>query len=175
MYISFSLAKIIYFLKDFYFKFFKSIYIMINKKVYFVVIFHISEVSKSYWDIQQLQSNMFYLINYNFLSFFGFFSAVWGGAKLADVLELVGIPNLTSTTQSGGKHVEFVSVDKCKVTNSAFQYIILKLLLLFSGHFSLMKFFCMLSFMEGLYWCNAFWIIKTLGRKWWPLQGIYST
>jgi len=84
---------------------------------------------------------MFYLINYNFLSFFEFFSAVWGGAKLADVLELVGIPNLTSTTQSGGKHVEFVSVDKCKVTNSAFQNIILKLLLLFSGPFSMMNFF----------------------------------
>lgn len=42
-------------------------------------------------------------------------SAVWGGAKLADVLELVGIPKLTSGTQFGGKHVEFVSVDKCKV------------------------------------------------------------
>ncbi|XP_039068202.1 sulfite oxidase-like [Hibiscus syriacus] len=34
-------------------------------------------------------------------------NAVWGGAKLADVLELAGIPNLTSSTQSGGKHVEF--------------------------------------------------------------------
>lgn len=42
-------------------------------------------------------------------------SAVWGGAKLADVLELVGIPYLASITQSGGKHVEFVSIDKCKV------------------------------------------------------------
>lgn len=49
-----------------------------------------------------------------------FFSAVWGGAKLADVLELVGISKLTSITQSGGKHVEFVSIDKCKVTNLAF-------------------------------------------------------
>ena len=39
---------------------------------------------------------------------------------MADVLELVGIPYLTSTTKSGGKHVEFVSVDKCKVTNLAF-------------------------------------------------------
>lgn len=44
-------------------------------------------------------------------------SAVWGGAKLADVLELVGIPKLTSGTQFGGKHVEFVSVDKCKEEN----------------------------------------------------------
>ncbi|KAF5479815.1 hypothetical protein F2P56_000606 [Juglans regia] len=44
-------------------------------------------------------------------------NAVWGGAKLADVLELVGIPKLSSTTQSGGKHVEFVSIDKCKEEN----------------------------------------------------------
>ncbi|KAF9601185.1 hypothetical protein IFM89_017133 [Coptis chinensis] len=41
----------------------------------------------------------------------------WGGAKLSDVLELVGIPKLTSSTPSGGKHVEFVSVDKCKEEN----------------------------------------------------------
>jgi len=34
---------------------------------------------------------------------------------LADVLELVGIPKLTSVTQFGGKHVEFVSIDRCKV------------------------------------------------------------
>lgn len=44
-------------------------------------------------------------------------NAVWSGAKLADVLELVGIPKLTSITSSGGKHVEFVSVDKCKEEN----------------------------------------------------------
>nr|GEW36545.1 sulfite oxidase [Tanacetum cinerariifolium] len=44
-------------------------------------------------------------------------NAIWGGAKLADVLELVGIPKLTSTTPSGGKHVEFVSVDRCKEEN----------------------------------------------------------
>ncbi|XP_057488971.1 sulfite oxidase-like isoform X2 [Actinidia eriantha] len=44
-------------------------------------------------------------------------NAVWGGAKLADVLELVGIPKLTGVTQSGGKHVEFVSIDKCKEEN----------------------------------------------------------
>ncbi|XP_034207328.1 sulfite oxidase isoform X3 [Prunus dulcis] len=43
--------------------------------------------------------------------------SVWGGAKLADVLELVGIPKLTGATKSGGKHVEFVSVDKCKEEN----------------------------------------------------------
>ncbi|XP_057465210.1 sulfite oxidase-like isoform X1 [Actinidia eriantha] len=44
-------------------------------------------------------------------------NAVWGGAKLADVLELVGIPKLTSATALGGKHVEFVSIDKCKEEN----------------------------------------------------------
>ncbi|XP_015571180.1 sulfite oxidase isoform X2 [Ricinus communis] len=44
-------------------------------------------------------------------------NAVWGGAKLADVLELVGISKLTSMTKSGGKHVEFVSIDKCKEEN----------------------------------------------------------
>ncbi|KAE8718190.1 Sulfite oxidase [Hibiscus syriacus] len=44
-------------------------------------------------------------------------NAVCGGAKLADVLELVGIPKLTSSTLSGGKHVEFVSIDKCKEEN----------------------------------------------------------
>lgn len=44
-------------------------------------------------------------------------NGVWGGAKLADVLELVGISKLTSTTKSGGKHVEFVSIDKCKEEN----------------------------------------------------------
>ncbi|KAF7134265.1 hypothetical protein RHSIM_Rhsim08G0043500 [Rhododendron simsii] len=44
-------------------------------------------------------------------------NAVWSGAKLADVLELVGIPKLTSATPSGGKHVEFVSIDKCKEEN----------------------------------------------------------
>lgn len=41
--------------------------------------------------------------------------AVWGGAKLADVLALVGIPNCSRVTPSGQKHVEFVSIDKCKV------------------------------------------------------------
>ncbi|XP_044505406.1 sulfite oxidase-like [Mangifera indica] len=41
-------------------------------------------------------------------------NAIWGGAKLADALELVGIPKYTSVTKSGGKHVEFVSIDKCK-------------------------------------------------------------
>ncbi|XP_010250747.1 PREDICTED: sulfite oxidase isoform X3 [Nelumbo nucifera] len=44
-------------------------------------------------------------------------NAIWGGAKLADVLELVGIPKLTKSTPSGGKHVEFISVDMCKEEN----------------------------------------------------------
>ncbi|VAI86452.1 unnamed protein product [Triticum turgidum subsp. durum] len=41
-------------------------------------------------------------------------NATWGGAKLSDVLELVGIHKLSSVTSLGGKHVEFVSVDRCK-------------------------------------------------------------
>ncbi|KAL6983895.1 sulfite oxidase [Sarracenia purpurea var. burkii] len=44
-------------------------------------------------------------------------NAIWSGTKLADVLELVGIPIFTKTTSSGGKHVEFVSVDMCKEEN----------------------------------------------------------
>ncbi|CAM6114483.1 unnamed protein product [Calypogeia fissa] len=38
----------------------------------------------------------------------------WAGARLADVLELVGVPHCTVTTAAGGKHVEFISVDACK-------------------------------------------------------------
>ncbi|KAK1259291.1 Sulfite oxidase [Acorus gramineus] len=41
-------------------------------------------------------------------------NATWGGAKLSDVLELAGIPKLMGVTSYGGKHVEFVSVDRCK-------------------------------------------------------------
>lgn len=41
-------------------------------------------------------------------------NAIWGGAKLSDVLELVGISKLTTVTSLGGKHAEFISVDKCK-------------------------------------------------------------
>ncbi|KAL3813893.1 hypothetical protein ACJIZ3_015161 [Penstemon smallii] len=44
-------------------------------------------------------------------------NAVWAGAKLADALELVGIPKCSHVTPSGGKHVEFVSIDKCKEEN----------------------------------------------------------
>lgn len=41
-------------------------------------------------------------------------NATWGGAKLSDVLELVGISKLSAISSLGGKHVEFISVDKCK-------------------------------------------------------------
>ncbi|XP_075491600.1 sulfite oxidase-like isoform X1 [Primulina tabacum] len=44
-------------------------------------------------------------------------NAVWSGAKLADVLELIGIPKYSHITPSGGRHVEFVSIDKCKEEN----------------------------------------------------------
>ncbi|XP_042395878.1 sulfite oxidase-like isoform X2 [Zingiber officinale] len=44
-------------------------------------------------------------------------NAKWGGAKLADVLELVGISKNTSSSPLGGKHVEFISIDKCKEEN----------------------------------------------------------
>ncbi|KAK4477316.1 hypothetical protein RD792_016533 [Penstemon davidsonii] len=44
-------------------------------------------------------------------------NAVWAGARLADALELVGIPKCSHVTPSGGKHVEFVSIDKCKEEN----------------------------------------------------------
>ncbi|KAI3463107.1 hypothetical protein Pfo_019770 [Paulownia fortunei] len=44
-------------------------------------------------------------------------NAIWGGAKLADVLELIGIPKFSYISPCGGKHVEFVSIDKCKEEN----------------------------------------------------------
>jgi len=44
-------------------------------------------------------------------------TAIWGGAKLCDVLKLVGLSNNTLTTTSGGRHVEFISVDMCKEEN----------------------------------------------------------
>ncbi|KAK3139731.1 hypothetical protein QOZ80_5AG0389000 [Eleusine coracana subsp. coracana] len=40
-------------------------------------------------------------------------NATWGGAKLSDVLHLVGVPYHTEITPTGGKHVEFISVDQC--------------------------------------------------------------
>ncbi|KAI5081504.1 hypothetical protein GOP47_0004687 [Adiantum capillus-veneris] len=44
-------------------------------------------------------------------------NGVWSGARLSDVLNMVGIPNYTKVSSCGGKHVEFVSVDKCKEEN----------------------------------------------------------
>ncbi|KAJ4795007.1 Nitrate reductase [NADH] [Rhynchospora pubera] len=41
-------------------------------------------------------------------------NAIWGGAKLCDAFKLVGIEYNTKMTPSGGKHVEFISVDQCK-------------------------------------------------------------
>ena len=60
-----------------------------------------------------LSSSNFFALQYFILCII---PATWGGAKLADVLELVGIPKLSSVTALGGKHVEFVSVDRCKVS-----------------------------------------------------------
>lgn len=44
-------------------------------------------------------------------------NGVWGGARLSDVLNIVGIPYYTKVSASGGKHVEFVSIDRCKEEN----------------------------------------------------------
>lgn len=42
-------------------------------------------------------------------------TAVWGGVPLYRVLQLAGISAGARETHSGGRHVEFVSVDRCKV------------------------------------------------------------
>lgn len=44
-------------------------------------------------------------------------NGTWGGARLSDILHLAGVPLHTDVTISGGKHVEFVSVDVCKEEN----------------------------------------------------------
>ncbi|XP_057826768.2 sulfite oxidase isoform X1 [Cryptomeria japonica] len=44
-------------------------------------------------------------------------NAVWGGAKLSDLLKLASIPENTANTEAGGKHVEFTSVDACEEEN----------------------------------------------------------
>lgn len=44
-------------------------------------------------------------------------NGVWSGARLSDILNVVGIPQYTKVSTSGAKHVEFVSVDKCKEEN----------------------------------------------------------
>ena len=43
------------------------------------------------------------------------FSGSWTGVRLSDVLHATGIPLHATVSTSGGKHVEFISVDKCKV------------------------------------------------------------
>lgn len=63
---------------------------------------------------------------------------------MADVLELVGLPKLSSSTKSGGKHVEFVSVDKCKVQNwpsSTVLSLFFKWFLMFDGWISALTIF----------------------------------
>lgn len=73
------------------------------------------------WDVSAVGNGLLtnyssnFLVICNLLLISDRLSAVWGGAKLVDVLELVGIAKFSSSTKSGGKHVEFVSVDKCKV------------------------------------------------------------
>ncbi|GMP41269.1 hypothetical protein CsSME_00011428 [Camellia sinensis var. sinensis] len=54
---------------------------------------------------------------FNFLAYCDFLPAIWSGAKLVDALQLLRIPKLTRATSSGGKHVEFVSIGKCKKEN----------------------------------------------------------
>ncbi|GAQ79127.1 sulfite oxidase [Klebsormidium nitens] len=41
-------------------------------------------------------------------------NAVWGGVPLSRVLQLAGVSQGAWETHSGGRHVEFVSVDRCK-------------------------------------------------------------
>lgn len=82
---------------------------------------------------------------------------------MADVLELVGIPYLTCITQSGGKHVEFVSIDKCKV-------IMLNILFLNKIVISLFSFLLLHFFIRYIYvgvkfpWLSNIFMI--LGGKW---------
>ena len=44
------------------------------------------------------------------------FSGSWTGVRLSDVLQATGIPLHATVSTFGGKHVEFISVDKCKVS-----------------------------------------------------------
>lgn len=84
-------------------------------------------------------------------------SAVWGGSKLSDVLELVGIPKLTSTTEFGGKYVEFVSIDRCKVTATSCNHNSDSLCFLFH---------------PWTYLCCFGKSKKSIGGKWRSIQGI---
>lgn len=42
-------------------------------------------------------------------------AAIWGGVRLADFLKMQGIPYRTLETDTGGRFVEFISVDYMKV------------------------------------------------------------
>lgn len=42
-------------------------------------------------------------------------AAIWGGVRLADILKMQGIPYRTLETDTGGRFVEFISVDYMKV------------------------------------------------------------
>jgi len=57
-----------------------------------------------------LQSSWWILLNL-------FWPAWWGGAKLSDVLKLAGVDHCSNVTPQKGRHVEFVSVDFCKVSS----------------------------------------------------------
>lgn len=87
-------------------------------------------------------------------------SAVWGGSKLSDVLELVGIPKLTSTTEFGGKYVEFVSIDRCKVTATSC-----------NRNSEISDSLCFL-FHPWTYLCCFGKSKKSIGGKWRSIQGI---
>ncbi|KAE8706672.1 Sulfite oxidase [Hibiscus syriacus] len=70
------------------------------------------------WDVSSIGNESALFLHDFLLKYKKLFILSWeGGAKLADVFELIGIPKLTSCTRSGGKHVEFVSIDKCKEEN----------------------------------------------------------
>jgi len=44
-----------------------------------------------------------------------FGAAIWGGVRLADLLKMQGIPYRTLEAGTGGRYVEFISVDYMKV------------------------------------------------------------
>jgi hypothetical protein len=76
---------------------------------------------------------------------------------LTDVLELVGIPKLMSTTKFGGKYVEFVSIDQCKVMTIAWNC---------NSEIS-DSFILLISSMNIT--------LLFIGGKWRSIQGIYYT
>lgn len=108
------------------------------------------------------------------------FSATWGGAKLSDVLKLVGLTQCTIVTPLGGRHVEFTSVDNCKVSGSHMAYdeiwcfsfiLILSVVLsdacFMIGGFSSRSIHLIFFF---LFACS----VQKIGGKRWSLQGLDS-